>query len=132
MRHLIVMYAAFLIVVFLMYIADFVTSVPEPEWVWTPHGHRPAECVISHDESNVLIETVAGGVLVRYPDRFSDNSDNSDPIAIFYKSTQKCMDNAKEILRSEPHHHIDVEKSMDNGGWDIFGTFYSLCFFRST
>ena len=122
------MSAAFMIVVFLMYIANLMTSVPATDWVWTPHGRRPAECVISHDESNVIIETVAGGVLVRYPDRLSDNSDNSDPISIFYKSTQKCMDNAKDIMRSESHHHIDVEKSMDNGGWDIFGMFYCLFF----
>ena len=87
------------------------TLMDRDEWIQTPHGLRPRECVISHDESNVIIQEMSEGLIVRYPDR------KNGPKSVFYESSQKCMDNALEI-RSQYE---------GPGGWQIFGMFHTDC-----
>ena len=81
-------------------------SIDHDDWIQTPHGLRPRECVISHDETNVIIQEMSEGLIVRYPDR------KNGPKSVFYKSSQKCIQNAQEI-RSQ--------YAGPPGGWQIFG-----------
>eukprot|EP01084_Bolivina_argentea_P236687 397913_1 len=65
----------------------------------TPHGVRPKECVIGHNESNVTLEETASGVWAYYHESNTRQ---------FFPSSKKCIDNSKEILSNY---------GGDNGGW---------------
>lgn len=79
------------------------------EFIQTPHGLRPEECVIRHNESNATIETMSDGVMIHYP--ISNRS-------VFFKSSEKCKKNAKEIIEQYKNRR---NAAPDNGGWEIWG-----------
>ena len=93
---------------FCIYVFGIVSS---DEWIQTPHGLRPKECVITHNESNVTINKVNGGLQIYYP--LSNRQ-------IFYPTSQKCVDNARDIIAN---YRNRVKQPMD--GWEIYGM--SLC-----
>eukprot|EP01084_Bolivina_argentea_P265818 450697_1 len=90
----------------------FLAIASSEEWFQTPHGLRPKECIINHNESNVIIDSIPGGLMINYPD--SNRS-------IFYKSSEKCINNAKDIISKYKNRNTkDPSHKPKNGGWEIF------------
>jgi len=87
------------------------TSTDE-EWIQTPHGLRPRECVLRHNESNVVIDKVEGGLLIRYPDISNEST--------FHPTSQKCLDNARLIMSQYKAKLTSDDSAPNNGGWEIF------------
>lgn len=83
----------------------------DDEWIQTPHGLRPKECVINHNESDVVIDKVAGGLMITYP---------SSNRTIFHKSSTKCIENAREIIEKYKN-RMNNDEPMD--GWEIYAHF---------
>eukprot|EP01084_Bolivina_argentea_P265821 450703_1 len=77
------------------------------EWFQTPHGLRPKECIINHNESNAIITKVDNGLDIFYP---------ISKTRKYYPTSAKCIKNAQDIISA----HKNRKYPNIQDGWDIF------------
>eukprot|EP01084_Bolivina_argentea_P231230 389980_1 len=77
-------------IVFLLVCATYSKRIESKnDLVYTPHGMRPRECVIFHNESEVELNPIFNGTWVHYPKSGRRK---------FLPIIQKCIENSKTIL----------------------------------